>query len=101
MAIPATGASGQRCVRVRIEGLVQGVGFRAWVERQAAQLALTGWVRNRRDGGVEASCRGPAGGVGEMIYRCQTGPRGATVAMVKVLDETEPGSAGFEVRPTV
>ena len=100
-ASPATGASGPRCVRVRIEGLVQGVGYRAWVERQAAQLALTGWVRNRRDGGVEASFRGPAGGVDEMIYRCQTGPRGATVAMVKVLDETEPGGAGFEVRPTV
>ena len=87
-------------VRVRIEGLVQGVGFRVWVERQAAELGLTGWVRNRRDGGVEASFTGPAAAIDEIVRRCAVGPRSAKVAMVKVLDEAGPVNAGFEVRPT-
>ena len=101
--MPNDGASARndrRAVRIRIEGLVQGVGFRAWVERQATELGLAGWVRNRRDGGVEASFAGPASVIDEMVRRCGTGPRSAAVAMVKVLDETEPLGAGFEVRPT-
>ena len=79
---------------------MQGVGFRVWVERQAAELGLAGWVRNRRDGGVEASFVGPAGVIDEMVRRCGTGPSAASIAMVKVLDETGPLGAGFEVRPT-
>ena len=80
---------------------MQGVGFRVWVERQAADLELTGWVRNRRDGGVEASFTGTLVGIDEVIRRCGTGPHAASVAMVKVLVEDEPGHDGFEVRPTV
>ena len=90
-----------KSVRLRIEGRVQGVGFRAWVERQAAELGLAGWVRNRRDGGVEASLSGTPAAVDDMVRRCGTGPRSADVAMVKVLDETEPAGRGFEVRATV
>ena len=89
-----------RSVRVRIEGRVQGVGYRAWVERQALDLGLTGWVRNRRDGGVEASFTGPDAAVGEIVQRCGVGPRSAEVAMVKVLDEDAGAGSGFEVRPT-
>ena len=86
----ACGTDPTRSVRLRIEGRVLGVGFRAWVERQAAELGLTGWVRNRRDGGVETSITGPAAAVDEMVRRCGTGPNSAVVAMVKVLDEPQP-----------
>jgi acylphosphatase len=90
-----------KSVRVRIEGRVQGVGFRAWVEANATGLGLAGWVANRRDGGVEASFTGPAAAVDDMLARCRHGPRTAAVAMVKALEETEPApTAGFEVRPT-
>lgn len=90
-----------RCVRLRIEGLVQGVGFRAWVERTAVQLALDGWVRNRRDGRVEAVVAGPADAVGKMVDLCRRGPHSARVAAVEVLDEDVAVDPGFAVHPTV
>ena len=90
-----------RAVRVRIEGRVQGVGFRAWVEQSAIALGLSGWVRNRRDGGVEACFAGSVADVSEMVRRCHAGPPAAIVAMVKVLDEPETSGAGFVVRPTI
>jgi acylphosphatase len=91
----------QRTVRVRIEGRVQGVGFRYWVERTAGELGLDGWVRNRRDGGVEAVFCGPIDRVDEMVQRCHDGPPAAVVEFVKVLDEADPPPAGFDVQPTV
>ncbi|MFV0297812.1 MAG: acylphosphatase, partial [Hyphomicrobiaceae bacterium] len=91
---------GQRTVRLRIEGLVQGVGFRVFVEREAQSRGLTGWVRNRRDGGVEAVVSGPGGDVDWLIERVHEGPRFARVDMVKVLDETEHPASRFEVRAT-
>ena len=91
----------RRGVRVRIEGLVQGVGFRIWVERTAFGLGLDGTVRNRRDGGVEAVFAGPATAIDAMLARCASGPVGARVAMVKVFDEPGPVAAGFAVLPTV
>jgi acylphosphatase len=93
----------RRTVRLRIEGRVQGVGFRAFVEREALARGLDGWVRNRRDGGVEAVASGPASEIDELIGRCGQGPPASKVAMVKVIDENEglePGS-GFGVQPTV
>ena len=56
-------------MRVRIEGRVQGVGFRYWMEQAARDLGLDGWVRNRRDGGVEAMISGPPDTVAGMIGR--------------------------------
>ena len=53
-----------RTVQIRIEGRVQGVGFRAFVEMNAIELELRGWVRNRRDGAVEAVFQGPDAGGG-------------------------------------
>lgn len=91
----------RRTVRLRIEGLVQGVGYRAFVEREAGRLGLDGWVRNRRDGGVEAVLAGPAGAIDAILAACRQGPRSSRVDMVKVLDEAEPVAPGFEVRPTV
>lgn len=86
--------------RVRIEGLVQGVGYRAWTARTARALGLTGWVRNRRDGSVEAHFQGPAGKVAEMLLACETGPRSAEVERIEVLSEACEMLADFEVRPT-
>lgn len=90
----------RRCVRVRIEGVVQGVGFRVWVERTAASLDLDGWVRNRRDGGVEAVFSGTSSAVEAMVARCHRGPGAASVSMVKVLDEASDVPQGFRVLPT-
>ena len=67
---------------VMIRGRVQGVGYRAFVER-AAQ-GLEGWVRNRRDGSVEAVFAGSAEAVAAAIEACRRGPRGARVESVDV-----------------
>jgi acylphosphatase len=64
---------------VSIRGRVQGVGFRAFVEEEAIQRALEGWVRNRRDGSVEAVFAGPKQIVEDMIEACKVGPPSAQV----------------------
>ena len=68
--------------QVTISGRVQGVGYRAWVEEQARTSKLEGWVRNRRDGSVEALFAGPAGVVAEMVALCRHGPPSARVESV-------------------
>jgi len=93
--------SGQHTVRLRIEGRVQGVGYRVFVERNAAALGLDGWVRNRRDGGVEAVVSGPTDIVDELIVRCKDGPPASRVDRVVVLPEDDAVSPGFSVRPTM
>lgn len=74
--------------RVTVRGFVQGVGFRAFVEYTAQDLGLAGWVRNRRDGSVEAVFAGPPEAVAAMIEACRRGPRGARV---DALDDAEAG----------
>ena len=64
---------------VVIRGRVQGVGYRAWAEVTALEHGLQGWVRNRRDGAVEALFAGPAEAVAAMIEACRQGPPGARV----------------------
>jgi acylphosphatase len=90
-----------RTVRVRVAGRVQGVGYRYWTEDAAVELGLRGWVRNRRDGSVEALFSGNAEMVNEMLRRCHQGPRAAVVDAVEVLEE-EGGVApsGFNMLPT-
>jgi acylphosphatase len=90
----------RRGVRVRIEGGVQGVGFRLWTERVAHDLGLGGWVRNRRDGSVEALFCGPADHVANALERCQQGPPSARVAAVKILEEGDTAPETFAVLPT-
>jgi len=65
--------------RVVIRGRVQGVGYRAWVEYQARRLGLSGWVRNRRDGSVEAVFEGEASIVANMVASCRQGPSSSRV----------------------
>lgn len=70
---------------VRVRGRVQGVGFRMFVEDAAALHGVGGWVRNRRDGSVEAVFAGAEETVRAVIEACRRGPRGA---WVEALDET-------------
>jgi acylphosphatase len=96
-----SGEGDRRAVRVRIEGSVQGVGFRYWTERVATELGLAGWVRNCRDGSVEALFSGPAQDVAEMLERCRGGPRSAHVTAVEIVEEGGTAPDAFEVLPTV
>jgi len=89
-----------RTVRVRIEGRVQGVCYRAWTEQAARPLGLSGWVRNRRDGSVEALLSGPEEAVAEMLIRCHDGPSAALVSKVEIVEEGGDPPANFEVLPT-
>jgi acylphosphatase len=68
--------------QVMIRGRVQGVGYRAWLEHQARVCKLEGWVRNRRDGSVEALFAGPPTVVAEMVALCRHGPPSAHVESV-------------------
>ncbi len=65
--------------RLQISGRVQGVGYRDWLVAQAEAMALSGWVRNRRDGTVEALLSGDPAAVAELLRACQRGPRHASV----------------------
>jgi acylphosphatase len=93
--------------QVTIRGRVQGVGYRAWVEHQARARGLEGWVRNRRDGSVEALFAGPADVVADMVTSCRRGPSSAGVDAVHEvpagsdeLNLRRPGER-FSVLPTV
>ena len=79
---------------VSVTGRVQGVGFRAFVEHHALQRSLEGWVRNRRDGAVEALFAGPRQTVEAMIAACRVGPLGA---QVDGLDQREGREADFRL----
>ena len=85
-------------VRVEISGKVQGVWFRAWTEREAVDLGISGWVRNRRDGVVEAIFSGSEHEVEEMIRRCWEGPRMARVTQISVEEWEAEVEPGFVVR---
>lgn len=88
--------------RLRITGRVQGVGFRYAMQSEAARQGLSGWVRNRRDGSVEALVQGEAGAVEALVDWARRGPAGARVdALRSEAAEGEPVPAGFELRPTV
>lgn len=95
----------QTIIRVIVTGRVQGVAFRDFVQRRACERNVAGWVRNRRDGSVEAVFAGHPESVAEMVAACRQGPPAARVMGV----ETAPGTtellklgleAGFSVLPT-
>jgi acylphosphatase len=82
---------------VVVHGYVQGVGFRFAVEREARSRGVSGWVRNRDDGKVEAVFEGEREGVEALVEFCRRGPRGAQVDRIDVTDESPEGLAGFRV----
>ena len=73
---------------VVIRGRVQGVGYRAWAEITALECGIEGWVRNRRDGSVEAVFGGPDNDVAAMIAECRRGPPGAWVDAIDQREAT-------------
>jgi acylphosphatase len=89
-----------RSVHVMIAGRVQGVGFRAFVEREARARGLRGWVRNLADGRVEAVLQGAERDVDYVVKSCRRGPPSAEVRSVTVDDHSAPSSEHFLVLPT-
>jgi len=94
-------AAPTRSVRVRIDGDVQGVGYRDWVRRAAAGARVSGWVRNRRDGSVEVVLQGPRDACDRLARACVEGPRAARVTLVEIAPQPFDATlAGFEQRAT-
>ncbi len=86
--------------RLRIRGAVQGVGYRWTMVQEALRLGVRGWVRNRRDGSVEAAVAGDALAVEAIIAWAKRGPPGSRVESVEALPEAGPLEPGFTQRPT-
>ncbi|WP_306143872.1 acylphosphatase [Roseibium sp. MMSF_3412] len=87
-------------VHVVVEGRVQGVGYRAWCADAAVSRGLSGWVRNRKTGAVEAVLSGPSDAVSDMLQHLWRGP---TFARVRAVTQTRQDAApdgDFEVRET-
>ncbi|NDW07255.1 acylphosphatase [Jiella pacifica] len=89
-----------KSLHVEITGRVQGVGYRAWAEEEAGRLGLSGWVRNRRSGAVEAIISGEEAAVEAMLERLREGPACSSVNDIRVIGEVEAYEGPFEVRAT-
>ena len=96
----------ERIIHVVVHGRVQGVGYRAWVQGQAAAHSLRGWVRNRNDGTVEAVLAGDPDSVAIIAEGLLRGPHGSHVTGVDIRSVTEDAlapafGAGFVALPSV
>ncbi|MDB5572376.1 MAG: acylphosphatase [Hyphomicrobiales bacterium] len=88
-----------RIIRAVITGRVQGVGYRAWTQREAVARDLAGWVRNRQDGSVEAVFAGDPDPVAAMAESLLRGPHGSRVTGVEIRDADRSSlNATFGVR---
>lgn len=92
---------GRSAISLRIEGRVQGVGYRWWAVGQARRLGVDGWVRNRSDGAVEALAIGTPEALDGFAAACRQGPSAARVTTVLRSEAEDDGSRGFEERATV
>ena len=88
-------------LRLEISGRVQGVGFRYSMRDEATRRGVRGWVRNRRDGSVEALAQGEPAAVEALVDWARRGPPGARVTEVRASAAEEAALDGFELRPTV
>jgi acylphosphatase len=86
--------------RVIVKGTVQGVGYRAFVQRTAGRLGVDGWVRNRVDGTVETLISGSDSALDELLVALRTGPKHSDVAGMELRQSDEPVEPGFQVLPT-
>ncbi len=93
--------SGTSTVHILIHGRVQGVGFRYWLAGQAQDRGLTGWVRNRQNGAVEAVFCGRDTVVKDMLTVCSIGPRLAQVRQVELLQSDSDAGEAFEILPSI
>jgi acylphosphatase len=85
--------------RLVIEGRVQGVGYRWWAVETAQRLGLSGWVRNRADGSVEALALGQPAALEQFELACRRGPQHAAVRVVRREAAEDDGSTEFRQRP--
>jgi acylphosphatase len=81
--------------RLLIQGRVQGVGYRVWMVDKAHELGISGWVRNRADGAVEALIAGDVAAVEELSRLCRRGPRLAEVSSITEDLAEPPAESGF------
>lgn len=86
--------------RLSIHGRVQGVYYRGWTVETARALGLAGWVRNRRDGTVEAVVQGDEQAVERFLAQASSGPPAARVERIEVTDIEPAAISGFEQRET-
>ena len=87
-------------IHVWVQGRVQGVGFRAYTEAMARNAGVQGWVRNLRDGRVEAVFEGSLSGVEAMVTWCERGSPGSKVESLERRSESPEDVEGFQIRPT-
>lgn len=97
MVRPASYAGGMIRRGVIVHGEVQGVGFRYTARLEAGRIGVAGWVRNRRDGTVEAEIEGDEASVGQMLEWLAQGPPGAVVRRTEVTELEPTGERGFGV----
>lgn len=88
-------------VTLRVEGRVQGVGYRWWVVGEAQRLGLSGWARNRSDGSVEILAVGEPAAIAEIEEACASGPSAARVTAVHRAAAEDDGGRGFRQRESL
>jgi acylphosphatase len=85
------------CVRVRVSGRVQGVGYRYFTKGKALELGVKGWIRNLPGGGIEAVLEGERRSVGEMLSSMKSGPGGAMVSGMEIAELRCKGFPEFKI----
>lgn len=94
-------ANSNRAYRVRVEGRVQGVSFRAWTQAEARRHNVCGWVRNRADGAVEAQIEGAPHAVETMVMAMRRGPSTARVERLDTEPADPTGAQDFIIEATL